>query len=145
VHLLFVYGTLKRGFCREVFLAGQRYLGAASTTAEYRLYDLGSFPGMVEAGAGGVAIIGELYEIDDACLRLLDQEEGVDDGLYRRAEVRLLSEQAEHSPTCETARATLNRRLALTYLFNQTVTGFRDVGSTWQRQTPRGPVNVDRS
>ena len=60
---LFVYGTLKRGGCRHAPLACQRFLGEARTAPLYRLYDLGSYPGLVPADEGGDVVHGELYEV----------------------------------------------------------------------------------
>lgn len=85
---LFVYGTLKRGFCRSGALRGQTFLGTASTEPRYRMYDCGTFPGLVEVD-DGLGIQGEVYEIDEACFRHLDDVEGVDINLYRRGLVEL--------------------------------------------------------
>ena len=38
----------------------------------------------------GVAIAGEIYRVDDACLESLDVIEGVADGLYARVPAKLL-------------------------------------------------------
>ena len=73
---LFVYGTLKRGFCRHRYLAGQRYLGQARTVPRYHMYCLGEYPGLIES-PDGVAIEGEMWEIDDRCLQTLDAVEEV--------------------------------------------------------------------
>ena len=72
---LFVYGTLKRGGCRHAPLADQRFLGEARTEPLYRLYDLGSYPGLVWADDGDV-VYGELYEIDQVLVLTLDRLEG---------------------------------------------------------------------
>lgn len=88
--VVFVYGTLKRGDCRHQFLAGSKFLGLATTAAGYRLFDLGEYPAMVEDPAGG-QIEGELYEVTEATLQMLDEIEGVADVLYVRGQVRLAS------------------------------------------------------
>jgi gamma-glutamylaminecyclotransferase len=75
---LFVYGTLQRGGCRHAPLASQRFLGEARTAPLYRLYDLGSYPGLVRADDGGV-VHGELYEVDRALVPVLDALEGAPD------------------------------------------------------------------
>ena len=86
--LVFVYGTLKRGGENHHYLAGQSFLGPASTAPGYALYDLGGYPGMVRApGAAGVA--GEVWSVDEACLGRLDELEGTAEGLYRREDVPL--------------------------------------------------------
>lgn len=88
--LVFVYGTLKRGHQRSHVLDGQTFIGEAATTADYRMYNLGDYPGLKEVDPGsGVQVQGEIYQVDQACLRQLDQIEAVDQGLYERREVRL--------------------------------------------------------
>jgi gamma-glutamylcyclotransferase (GGCT)/AIG2-like uncharacterized protein YtfP len=87
---IFVYGTLKRGFCRHDALSNQTFLGIAITKPNYKLFDLGSYPGLVFAEQGK-SIQGELYDVDDDCLRKLDVIEGVSVGLYRRDPIQLLS------------------------------------------------------
>jgi gamma-glutamylaminecyclotransferase len=75
--LLFVYGTLKRGCHNNRLLTGQRYVGEAVTVPHYRLYDLGSYPAMVEDRTGGLAVRGELWEVSEGCLAALDEYEDV--------------------------------------------------------------------
>ena len=87
--LVFVYGTLKRGDCRHRFMAGSQFLGLATTVPGYRLFHLGEYPAMVEDSSGG-QIEGEVFEVSDATLRLLDEVEGVADTLYVRKPIPLL-------------------------------------------------------
>ena len=90
LRLIFVYGTLKRGHQRNHVLAGQTFIGPATTVADYRMYDLGDYPGVIEVEPGfGDQIHGEIYRGDPTCLRQLDQIEAVDQGLYERCEIRL--------------------------------------------------------
>jgi gamma-glutamylcyclotransferase (GGCT)/AIG2-like uncharacterized protein YtfP len=71
--LLFVYGTLMRGYALHPVLArGATLVGEGRTPGV--LLDLGAYPGLVE-GAGRVK--GEVYRLDDAELLVtLDVEEG---------------------------------------------------------------------
>jgi gamma-glutamylcyclotransferase (GGCT)/AIG2-like uncharacterized protein YtfP len=85
---LFVYGTLMRGGCRHNLLAGQRFISAATTTPFFALYDLGAYPGLVRCPTSGDAVHGELYDIDDTALPMLDRAEDAPD-LYRREEIEL--------------------------------------------------------
>lgn len=85
--LVFVYGTLKRGQVRHFALAGQRFAGEARTRPLYRMVNLGSYPAIVEGGASAIA--GELWEVDAACLALLDEIESVAEAYYRRGPVSL--------------------------------------------------------
>jgi gamma-glutamylaminecyclotransferase len=82
--MVFVYGTLKRGFANHAFLAGQRFEGVARTLPHYRLYDNGAHPCMVEAGQQGEAVAGELWRVDDKTLARLDEFEGVPYPFARR-------------------------------------------------------------
>ena len=121
-HLLFVYGTLKRGHFRNSVLSGQTFLGDVSTMPYYRLYDCGSYPALVEVDRG-VSVQGELWRVEPECIRLLDDIEGVDRGLYRRGLVRLAP---PHDQLTVEA-----------YFYCRRVEGLPDCGTTWPRQTAR--------
>lgn len=73
-HLVFVYGTLRRGESNHHYLTGSQLLGLFDTPPEYALYDLGPYPGLVE---GHQSISGEVYLIDDETLTKLDVLEDV--------------------------------------------------------------------
>jgi len=63
------------------------------------MYDLGDYPGLAEVDPGsGIEVQGEIYQVDQACLRQLDQVEGVDQGLYQRREVHLNLSQGLNLP-----------------------------------------------
>ena len=87
--LIFVYGTLKRGLSNHHWMAGQRFVSEASTRPLYRLYDLGGYPGMIRAEREGLSIAGEVWEIDDVCLRGLDRLEDIEGGEYERTFIEL--------------------------------------------------------
>src|SRR4051812_42649976 len=74
--VLFVYGTLKCGERNYFRLAGQEFLGAATTAPKYRVIDLGPHPGLVRE-TGGLAVQGELFAVDARCLAELDAFEEV--------------------------------------------------------------------
>lgn len=82
--LLFLYGTLKRGQRNHALLAGQEYLGPASTPPRFVLYHCGPYPGLVLADNEGVAVDGELWRVDDETLRRLDTLEQVPTVFDRR-------------------------------------------------------------
>ena len=46
---IFVYGTLKRGFEFSGALKDQEFLGNAHTIAEYWMFSLRTYPGLVDA------------------------------------------------------------------------------------------------
>ena len=88
--LLFVYGTLKRGYSNHHHLAGQRFVGLARTTPGFRLYDLGGYPGIAPKSDDREGVVGEVWSVDAAALEELDRFEGVHEGLYRRAPLALM-------------------------------------------------------
>jgi gamma-glutamylaminecyclotransferase len=74
--LLFVYGTLKSGQGNNHLLAGQEFVRAAQTLPLYRLYGIDWHPGLLVDKAGGVAVHGEVWAVDDETLARLDEFEG---------------------------------------------------------------------
>src|SRR4051812_17504678 len=88
-HLIFVYGSLKRGGRNAHELAGQKFVGPARSVPGYRLFDLGESPGMVAYPADTNGVEGEIWAVDDARLARLDRFEGTPH-LYRREPLKLL-------------------------------------------------------
>jgi gamma-glutamylcyclotransferase (GGCT)/AIG2-like uncharacterized protein YtfP len=84
--LLFVYGTLRRGASNHHELRDARFAGKARTSADYDLVDLGGYPAVIEGGS--TAVLGELYEVDEALLSQLDVFEDVPE-LYERKRVMI--------------------------------------------------------
>ncbi len=82
--VIFVYGTLKRGQRNHHYLAKQNFLGEAQTIAQYRIYDLGPHPIIVHDPEKGLAVHGELWEVDETCLQKLDEFEEVPEIFYRQ-------------------------------------------------------------
>ena len=74
---IFVYGTLKKGQCRDHILPSfkSKFIGETKTLPKYRLNHLRAFPGITHQ-ENGTAIQGELWEINDECLLALDAIEG---------------------------------------------------------------------
>lgn len=78
-HKLFVYGSLKQGFGNHDLLENSKFLGAYDTSsANYRMVSFGAFPGVIELDGQDehCYILGELYEVDDDTLALVDRLEG---------------------------------------------------------------------
>lgn len=115
--VVFVYGTLKRGGSNHHFLARQHYLADARTAPGYRLYDLDGYPGMVADSTDTEGVTGEIWTVDPGCLALLDELEGLDQGLYRREVVPLQPPNAG--------------RAAQAYVYARSIAGRRLLGSTW--------------
>ncbi len=70
---VFVYGTLRRGEVHEQLLRGAQYLGGHRTEPRFTLFNLGRFPAAVAGGS--TALVGEVFAVDAATLRWLDQFE----------------------------------------------------------------------
>ena len=127
LQLVFVYGTLKHGHQRNYVLADQTFIGPATTVADYRMYDLGSYPGLIEVEPGsGDQIQGEIYRVDLTCLRQLDQIEAVDQGLYERREIRF-------EPSLETLDLPLKPLdgSVLAYFYLNDIDGCNNCGACW--------------
>lgn len=114
---IFVYGTLKRGGSNHHFMAAQRFVAEARTPPGFVLYALEGYPGMVADSSDRNGVVGEIWAIDPAGLAALDELEGVDEGLYRRARVPLAPPHDAWSVE--------------TYLYNQSLAGRARLGSTW--------------
>ncbi|MBW7894517.1 MAG: gamma-glutamylcyclotransferase [Opitutaceae bacterium] len=115
--LVFVYGTLKRGGSNHAHLLGQHFLGPARTQPGYTLYQPADYPGMVPETADRNGVTGELWQVDDQCLRALDRLEGLAEALYARVSVRLA---APHD------QLTVD-----SYLYLRPLVGCPHVGSNW--------------
>jgi len=116
-HLIFVYGTLLRGSCRHHVLVQQEFLGEARTKKCFRLFNLGTYPGLVDNVNHGFAIQGELYKVTPECLKKLDQIEAIESGLYERKRISLQPPWADVD--------------AVAYFFLGDVSTCVDLGSHW--------------
>ena len=124
-HLVFVYGTLKRGQTHHHLLATARFAGEAQALG-LSLHDLGPFPMAIaaaqpETGAETdpetVPVSGDVFAVDDETLEQLEQLdrlEGVP-RLYQRQQLELLDgrrvwiylgqpHQVRHRPALATGR-----------------------------------------
>ncbi|MDY0002190.1 MAG: gamma-glutamylcyclotransferase family protein [Polyangia bacterium] len=81
-----VYGTLLRGEPNHRLLAHADFVGQARTEPAFELVSLGPFPAMVPGGK--TAVVGEVYEVDQATLEAIDRLEG-HPRFYQRHPVRL--------------------------------------------------------
>ena len=103
--------------CNAHHIAGQRFIGEANTTPEYRMVLLDGYPGMFEVSESGRSICGEVWEVDEACKLALDKLEDIDMGLYTFEEVNLLPP--------------FDLETVWTYLYARDVTGCADAGTKW--------------
>ena len=133
-HLIFVYGTLKRGQCRAAVLAGQTFLGPAVTQPRYRMFNVGDYPGLVE-DAAGVAVQGEVWRIDSMCLQRLDDIEGTDIGLYQRRPILLQAGSAANKnfyPDGQSDQLDPSDQLIEAWFFLRDTSHLPDCGSEWK-------------
>lgn len=74
-HLIFIYGSLRRGSAgaMSVRFPDSKFINHARVSGS--LYDLGSYPGLLLNDSNS-PVIGEVYEIDDELLGQLDEFEG---------------------------------------------------------------------
>lgn len=115
---VFVYGSLKRGYALHHLLETATFTGCSTTVPRYRIYDLGSYPGLIDA-PDGLAIHGEVYEVTEDTLRILDDAEGVSDGWYARRPIHLLGGNDQHETHA--------------WFWLKSVSGCPDCGDRWPR------------
>jgi gamma-glutamylcyclotransferase (GGCT)/AIG2-like uncharacterized protein YtfP len=82
---VFVYGTLRAGEINDINHAAARNAISqprlvGQTRVAGRLFDFGRYPGMV-ADASASAVLGDVYEIDEALVPVLDEIEEVYPGV----------------------------------------------------------------
>jgi len=114
---LFLYGTLKRNHCRHFAVQHEEFVGEARTVPAYRLFDIGSYPGLVDAPGHGLSIRGEVWNVSDRTLAMLDEVEEVEEGLYERREISLLN---------------AGEGIVQAYFYLRNVDGLRDCGDCWE-------------
>jgi len=73
-HLVFIYGSLRRGSERAMSITfpGARFIAEAKVNGS--LYDFGAYPGLILDGSNSI-VTGEAYEVDDQLLEELDDFE----------------------------------------------------------------------
>lgn len=86
--VVFVYGTLKRGFANHPLLERAEYLSEARTRGAWPMVVAGRWfvPCLLDRPGSGHRVRGELYAVGAETLRALDELEGVGepDGYDRR-------------------------------------------------------------
>ena len=122
---LFIYGTLKRGGRLHRYMRDQKFLGEVKTTPQYRLFNVSWFPGLREQAdedeGEGKEIEGELYEVDDRCLAILDQVEGVPSLLDERRAVTV-----QNPPISDDGE-----KLVQSYFYKGDVSKLAEAGTCW--------------
>jgi gamma-glutamylcyclotransferase (GGCT)/AIG2-like uncharacterized protein YtfP len=85
-HLVFVYGTLRRGSAHSMSIRFPNSSFIADAKVSGSLYDLGEYPGLVLSEPNSL-VVGEVYEVDEETLNQLDDFEASSN--YRRQPVEI--------------------------------------------------------
>ncbi len=89
---IFVYGTLRKGSSNHELMRTASFLGKGKTALPYALY-LGEYP-YVYKKESRCRIIGEVYSVDSATLKLLDELEEHPE-VYRREPADIILDSGE--------------------------------------------------
>jgi gamma-glutamylcyclotransferase (GGCT)/AIG2-like uncharacterized protein YtfP len=87
-HLVFAYGTLRRGDPGAMSMRFPNSKFIAEATVSGNLYDLGAYPGLLVDGSSGI-VVGEVYEVDDETLTKLDEFEASSHYYRKQVEISL--------------------------------------------------------
>ncbi|MFN2510585.1 MAG: gamma-glutamylcyclotransferase [Pyrinomonadaceae bacterium] len=87
-HLVFVYGTLRRGNAGAMSsrFPDSQFISDAKVNGS--LYDLGAYPGLVLNESDSL-VVGEVHEVDDETLSKLDDFEASSNYLRKQVEISL--------------------------------------------------------
>lgn len=92
-HLVFVYGSLKTGFCNHHVLedSDSTFLGEAKTADEsFLMASYGAYPAVFRTKANqGFSIAGEIFEVDNKGLERLDRLES-NGRFYQREQIDIV-------------------------------------------------------
>lgn len=87
-HLVFVYGTLRRGGAGAMSMRFPNSKFVAEAKVRGSLYDLGAYPGLLLNESHSL-VMGEVYEVDDELLNKLDDFEASSNYARQQVEVSL--------------------------------------------------------
>ncbi|HEY0324062.1 MAG TPA: gamma-glutamylcyclotransferase family protein [Pyrinomonadaceae bacterium] len=87
-HLVFVYGTLRRGGARAMSIRFPNSKFIADVKVSGSLYDLGAYPGLLLNESSSL-VAGEVYEVDDETLNELDDFEASSNYWRKQVEISL--------------------------------------------------------
>lgn len=73
--LIFVYGTLKKGFSNHAYMYGSKFVGKSTTVEKYPMVDSG-IPYMYKSDGNGFQIKGEVYRVPKSRMPSIDNLEG---------------------------------------------------------------------
>lgn len=130
INLVAVYGSLRKSMHNHHILMNSKFIGTFDSEPIYTMYSVGgSYPAIIEGGSTSVLM--EIYQVDEAVQKRLDQLEGYD-------------EQYEDSDNYY-SRTILNTPygIAYLYLFNDEIKGYKKVDSgDWVQEKENINKNV---
>lgn len=93
--IVFVYGTLKRGYYNHELLLRAKFLGLAITKLKYPMVNTeGDFPYLINEKNHGRYIKGELFEIDTVTEKIVDILENYPH-LYTKEDIDVIVDKKE--------------------------------------------------
>lgn len=122
---VFVYGTLMKGQRAHDKLGQAEFIGKG-VLRDYRMFDLGAFPGIQPCK--GESVIGELYSVEDDVISLIDEYEGKGN-LYSRETVYV---NVYKNDVFGPMRAYYERHIkAYTYIYNNEADSYESCKYEW--------------
>ena len=95
--LIFVYGSLRKGFHNDIYLKDAEFIGNFQTLEKFYMYSYKSYPfpyilrkKLEKCTSEPIQIQGEVYKINESILKRLDVLEGHPD-FYKRQEIEVES------------------------------------------------------
>ncbi len=92
MHLIFIYGSLRRGSVRAMSVRFPSSKFIAEARVKGSLHDLGAYPGLL-LNESNSFVTGEVYEVDDETLDELDEFEASSDYWRRPVEISVSAER----------------------------------------------------
>lgn len=130
--LVFVYGSLKRGFENEDLLYTAKSLGKAKTVKKYPLVVKKNkhYPYLIKKEGVGNFVEGELYRIKKDELKTLDKFEGKE---FSRDKIKIIKKTPNRKRFLEKATVRPEKELEVEVYYSQEEISFskEDISSEW--------------
>lgn len=136
--LLFVYGNSKRDFPQHHLLHKSKFLGLAQTVPKYQLYQVSWFPALVETSNNSVSVCGELFEVAEESIFLLNSIYNLGQNFFRQEEIEIQDLNLVNYPLYLDTWEALNNKKAWTYIFAKSEKGHIPRGDFWSLDFCKG-------
>jgi gamma-glutamylcyclotransferase (GGCT)/AIG2-like uncharacterized protein YtfP len=136
--LLFVYGNSKRDFSQHHLLQKSKFLGLGQTTSKYQLYQVSWFPALVETTTNPVSVYGELFEVSEESIFLLNSVYNLGQNFFRKEEIEVQDFSLVSFPLYLDTWEALNNKKAWTYIFAKSEKGHIPRGNFWSLDFCKG-------